>query len=34
MQIYLQAIQNTNIHDIEISTGQNKQNKDKQNKNK
>jgi len=31
MQIYLQAIQNTNIHDIQISTGQNKQNKDKHN---
>jgi len=34
MQIHLLAIQNTNIHNIEISIGQNKQNKDKQNKNK
>jgi len=30
MHIFLQAIKNTNIHDIEISTSRNKQNKDKQ----
>ena len=34
MQNYLQIIKNTNIHDIEISISQNKQNKDKQNKKK
>jgi len=34
MQIYLLTTQNTNIRDIEISIGQNKQKKDKQNKNK
>ena len=34
MKIYLQAIKNTNIHDIEISTSQNKQNKNKHNTNK
>jgi len=32
MQIYLRTIQNTNIQDIKISTGQNRQDKDKQNK--